>query len=72
MTETVWKREEAFTEVSDQVPLNESECPSVTVIANSFAWVEDRALKIKRLLFTKAEVPTRTRISKLEFQAQRH
>ena len=72
MTKTVWKREEAFTEVSDQVPLDESECPSVTVIANSFALVEDRALKIKRPLFTEAEVPTRTRISKLESRAWRH
>ena len=69
MTKTVWKREEAFTEVSDQVPLDESECPSVTVIANSSALIEDRALKIKRLLFTEAEVPARTRTSKLGFQA---
>lgn len=72
MTKTVWKREEAFTEVSDQVPLDESECASVAVIANSSALVEDRALKIKRLLFTEAEVSARTRISKLGLHAWRH
>lgn len=61
MTKTVRKRKKSFTEVPDQVPLDERECPSVTVLVNSFALVEDRALKIKRFLLAEAEVSARSR-----------